>query len=52
MWNSEMIEAAKGLLEKYKDINIVSIKLVADPKFTKEINEDPHAFLEGLYSFK
>ena len=56
MWNNEMIEATKELLEKYKDLKspegLIIIKLTADPRFTAEIADDPHAFLEGLYSFK
>jgi hypothetical protein len=52
MWNNEMIESTKELLEKYKDIELTIIKLTADPRFTAEIADDPHAFLEGLYSFK
>ena len=53
MWNNEMIEAAKILVEKYKDLKspegLIIVKLTADPRFTAEINDDPSAFLEGLY---
>jgi hypothetical protein len=61
MWNNEMILAYKDLVEKYKELilpdgsipeGLIIVKLTADPRFTAEIADDPHAFLEGFYSFK